>query len=198
MQPGQNEPGRFMYYQCISCEKLFPSSQAIAGHSKRHFKNGWVKGTRHRNVFLQEGSTPDSSIPWHQQQQEVCSTVASDTESTNVQHLSKGDHGQNFENSVARPPSSPASSSAYRRHRLGVRDHKILARLKGRLTKEEDDTIMLLVEIAKKQAKESSKKSIEMEVIPNKDSEAAPMIRIDNKDIIIVEDSDDESNNIRS
>ncbi|XP_060192419.1 uncharacterized protein LOC132621953 [Lycium barbarum] len=196
MQPGQNEPGKFMYYQCIPCEKLFPSSQAIAGHSKRHLKNGWVKGTHHKKVFLQEGSTTNSSIPRHQQQQHVFSTVASDTESTNVHHLSKGDRGQNFENPVAQSPSSLASSSARRKHRLGVRDHKILARLKGCLTNEEDDTIMRLVETARKQTKESSKKSIEMEVIPNKDLEAPPVIRIDNKDVIIVEDSDDESNNM--
>ncbi|XP_059292328.1 uncharacterized protein LOC132045761 [Lycium ferocissimum] len=107
---------RTVAYECIKCGEVFPSSQSIAGHTKIHFKHGWIKGTHQRKVFL----------------------------------------------------ASPALSPARHMSRLRVRDHKILARLKGRLTKEEDGVIMRLVEISREQEKQSR---TDVEVMPNKNSE---------------------------
>ncbi|KAJ8545205.1 hypothetical protein K7X08_017788 [Anisodus acutangulus] len=180
----QNRQGRWIY-ECIHCRKPFLTSQAIAGHTKRHLKHGWVKGTRQRKIFVpypnyqvqQQGSGTDSSIP-HQQQQ-----VESD-DSTNVHQVG----AQNVENTA--DPASSSKRSRVREHHFGVRDQKILARLIGHLTKEEKDVIMRLVESARELAKQSSP---EVEVIPNNDSEAAPVIGNTNKDVVKIEDSDGES-----
>ncbi|XP_059283869.1 uncharacterized protein LOC132037379 [Lycium ferocissimum] len=56
---------------------------------------------------------------------------------------------QNFKTlAIVRPPSPLVGRY---KHHLGVQDHKILARLKAHLTKEEDDMIMRLVECSREQ-----------------------------------------------
>ncbi|KAK4368312.1 hypothetical protein RND71_012104 [Anisodus tanguticus] len=162
----QNRQGRWIY-ECIYCRKPFPTSQAIAGHTKGHFKHGWVKGTRQRKIFIphpnyevqQQGSGTDSSIIPQQQQ------VASD-DSTTAHQVG----AQNVENTADQPASS-SKRPRVREHHFGVRDQKILARLVGRLTKEEHDVIKRLVDCAREKAKQSN---TEVEVIPNKDAEAHP------------------------
>lgn len=199
---GQNGPqgqqGMWMY-QCTYCKKNFPSSQAIAGHTKGHFRDGWVKGTPQSKVFVkfsdyqqQQVSTTEASIP----KKQVLSAAASNTDSIDAHRLRKGD-APNF-GSPAAQPLSPASSSRgpqAPRHHLRLRDLKILARLRARLTKEEQEVILRLLDSAMEQAKQSRKKSTEVEVTPNKDSEAAPPIGTTSKDIddVTIEDSDDES-----
>lgn len=177
-------------------KKNFASSQAIAGHTKGHFRDGWVKGTPQSKVFVlfsdyqpHQDSTTDSSIPEQQ--------VVSDTDLTNAHRLPKSD-ALNSE-SPAPQPSFPASSSRRPRpprQHLRLRDLKTLARLRARLTREEQEVILRLLDSAMEQAKQSSKKSTEVEVIPNKDSVAALAIGTINKNVVSLEDLDDESKNM--
>ncbi|MCD7464205.1 hypothetical protein HAX54_052286 [Datura stramonium] len=142
---GQTGQQGMWMYQCIHCKKNFGSSQAIAGHTKGHFRDGWVKGTPQSKVFVlfsdyqpHLDSTTDSSIP----------------------------------------------------------EQQILARLRARLTREEQEVISRLLDSAMEQAKQSSKKSTDVEVIPTKDSEAALAIGTINRNVVSLEDSDDESKNM--
>ncbi|WMV09573.1 hypothetical protein MTR67_002958 [Solanum verrucosum] len=106
---------------------------------------------------------------------------------------------QNSRSLAVRPP-SPASSSRQPRiprHHLRLRDLKILARLRARLTKEEQEVILRLLDSTMKQAKQSSKKSSEAEVIPNRNTEASTTIGTTDIDTdISTEESDDESKNM--
>ncbi|KAG5632355.1 hypothetical protein H5410_004072, partial [Solanum commersonii] len=106
---------------------------------------------------------------------------------------------QEFEKPAVLPP-SPASSSRQPRiprHHLRLRYLKILARLRARLTKEEQEVIFRLLDSATEHAKQSSKKSSGAEVIPNKNSEVATTIGTTDIDTdISTEESDDESNNM--
>lgn len=198
---GQNGQQGVWMYQCIHCKKNFPSSQAIAGHTKGHFRDGWVKGTPQSKVFVlfseyqqQQGSITDSSIP----EKHVFSAATSDTDLTDAHRLPIGDV-QNSRSLVVRPP-SPASSSRQPRiprHHLRLRDLKILARLRARLTREEQEVILRLLDSAMEQAKQSRKKSTEAEVIPNRNSEAAAAIGTTDTDTdVSSEESDDESKNM--
>uniref|UniRef100_A0A3Q7FML9 C2H2-type domain-containing protein n=1 Tax=Solanum lycopersicum TaxID=4081 RepID=A0A3Q7FML9_SOLLC len=125
-------------FQCITCNKLFSSSQAIAGHTRIHFKEGRVKGTHQKKVFVpfpnsqqpESSTTIDLSSTHHQQQ--IFSTNISDNDSPNSHQLG-----------LSPVPTSPKKD-------LRLRDMKTLARLRGRLTKEEDKVVMLLLDMAKK------------------------------------------------
>lgn len=208
IQEYNGQQGIWMY-QCIYCQKNFSSSQAIAGHTKGHFRDGWVKGTAQSKVFVkfsdyqqqqQQGSATDSSMS----KQLVVYAATSETDSTNAHRLPKGDV-QNLgslttrplspASSSRRPPASSSRRSRAPRHHLRVRDLKILARLRARLTGEEQEVILRLLHSAMEQIKKSRKKSTKSQVIPNKDSEATPAIGTTNKDIddVTIEDSDDES-----
>lgn len=80
---------------------------------------------------------------------------------------------------------------------MRLRDLKILARLRARLTREEQEVILRLLDSAMEQAKQSSKKSTEAEVIPNRNSEAAAVIGTTDTDTdVSSEESDDESKNM--
>ncbi|XP_055805919.1 uncharacterized protein LOC129874629 [Solanum dulcamara] len=197
---GQNGQQGMWMYQCVHCKKNFPSSQAIAGHTKGHFRDGWVKGTPQSKVFVlfseyqqQQGSITDSTIP----EKQIFSAATSDTDLTDAHRLPKGDV-QNSRCPAARPP-SPASSSRQPRiprHHLRLRDLKILARLRARLTREEQEVILRLLDSAMEQAKQC-KKNTEAEVIPNRNSEAAAAIGTTDKDTNdTTEESDDESKNM--
>ncbi|KAG5632351.1 hypothetical protein H5410_004068, partial [Solanum commersonii] len=76
-------------------------------------------------------------------------------------------------NLVVWPPSPALSSRQPRipRHRLRIRDLKLLAKLRLILPERSKKSITLL------QAKQSGKKSTDAEVIPNRNSEAATVIR---------------------
>lgn len=199
---GQNGQQGMWMYQCVHCKKNFPSSQAIAGHTKGHFRDGWVKGTPQRKVFVlfsdyqqQQGSTSDSSIP----EKQVFSAATPETDLTDAHQLPKGDV-QNARSLAVQPPSPGSSSRQPRipRHHLRLRDLKILARLRARLTREEQNVILRLLDSAMEQAKQSSKKSAEAEMIPNIDTEAAAAIGTTDKDTDVVtsDESDDESQNM--
>ncbi|PHU25699.1 hypothetical protein BC332_04031 [Capsicum chinense] len=198
IQEYNGQQGIWMY-QCIYCQKNFSSSQAIAGHTKGHFRDGWVKGTAQSKVFVkfsdyqlqqQQGSATDSSMS----KQLVVYAATSETDSTNAHRLPKGDP-LSPGSSSRRPPASSSRRSRAPRHHLRVRDLKILARLRARLTGEEQEVILRLLHSAMEQIKKSRKKSTKSQVIPNKDSEATPAIGTTNKDIddVTIEDSDDES-----
>lgn len=152
---GQNGQQGMWMYQCVHCKKNFPSSQAIAGHTKGHFRDGWVKGTPQRKVFVlfsdyqqQQGSTSDSSIP----EKQVFSAATPETDLTDAHQLPKGDV-QNARSLAVQPPSPGSSSRQPRipRHHLRLRDLKILARLRARLTREEQNVILRLLDSAMEQ-----------------------------------------------
>lgn len=152
---GQNGQQGMWMYQCIHCKKNFPSSQAIAGHTKGHFRDGWVKGTPQSKVFVlfseyqqQQGSITDSSIP----EKQIFSAATSDTDLADAHQLQIGDV-QNSRSLVVRPPSPASSSREPRipRHHLRLRDLKILARLRARLTREEQEVILRLLDSAMEQ-----------------------------------------------
>lgn len=145
-------------HQCIICNLLFSSSQAIAGHTRIHYKDGWVKGTHHKKVFVPfpdyqqpQGSTATDLLTY--QQQQIFSTRVTNIDSSNSNQLGSS-------SSVLPPPdtnspnphqlgsSSPVLTPPNQNMRL--RDMKTLARLKGRLTKEEERVILLLLDSAKK------------------------------------------------
>ncbi|KAH0673938.1 hypothetical protein KY290_014157 [Solanum tuberosum] len=134
----QNELHGVWKYQCIICNQLFSSSQSIAGHTKIHYKDGWVKGTHQKKIFVpfpnyqqpQSSTTIDSSST-HQQQQ-IFSTSVNDIDSSSSQQLG-----------LSPVPTPPKQD-------LRLRDMKTLARLRGRLTKEEDRVVLLLLDLAKK------------------------------------------------
>jgi len=125
-------------HQCIICNQLFSSSQAIAGHTKIHYKDGWVKGTHQKKVFFPfpDYQQPQSSTtidPLTYQQQQIFSTKVTDTDSPNSHQLG-----------------SSSLVVAPLKQNLRLRDMKTLARLKGRLTKEEERVLLLLLDNAKK------------------------------------------------
>ncbi|MCD9639210.1 hypothetical protein HAX54_023588 [Datura stramonium] len=76
----QNEQQGVWKYQCIGCKQFFPSSQSIAAHTRGHFKDGWVKGTRQRKIFVpftnyqqgqQQGSTTSLVTHLTKEEEEV-------------------------------------------------------------------------------------------------------------------------------
>ncbi|WMV15353.1 hypothetical protein MTR67_008738 [Solanum verrucosum] len=143
-------------HQCIICNQLFSSSQAIAGHTKIHYKDGWVKGTHQKKVFVpfpdyQEPQSSTTIDPLTYQQQQIFSTKVTDIDSPNSHQLGSS-------SLVLAPPDTDSpnshqlgsSSPAPPKQNLRLRDMKTLARLKGRLTKEEERVILLLLDNAKK------------------------------------------------
>ncbi|KAG5632362.1 hypothetical protein H5410_004079, partial [Solanum commersonii] len=123
-------------YQCIICNQLFSSSQSIAGHTKIHYKDGWVKGTHQKKVFVlfpnyqqPQMTTTDASSTL--QQQQIFSSSVTDIDSPNSHHLGLSP--------VTTPPKKD----------LKLRDMKTLARLRGRLTKEEERVVLLLLDTTK-------------------------------------------------
>jgi len=114
-------------FQCIYCGRRFYSSQAIAAHTRCHFKDGWVKGTPQRKFFVsffdfQHDSTQIASISQH---------VA---DSANAQQL---------------PPSLASSSRCQPqlpRHHLRLCDANTLCRFKASLTKKEEEVILILLD----------------------------------------------------
>ncbi|KAG5631425.1 hypothetical protein H5410_003142 [Solanum commersonii] len=115
-----NELHSVWKYQCIICNQLFSSSQSIAGHTKIHYKDGWVKGTHQKKVFVpfpsyqqaQSSTTIDSSSTL--QQQQISSTSVTDIDSPNSHQLG-----------LSPVPTLPKQD-------LRLRDMKTLARLRGR------------------------------------------------------------------
>ncbi|TMW95273.1 hypothetical protein EJD97_009142, partial [Solanum chilense] len=124
-------------FQCITCNKLFSSSQAIDGHTRIHFKEGRVKGT-HNFFFvsfpnsqqLESSTTIDSSSTHHHQQIFYINTTDIDSPNSHKLILSP----------LAIPPKQD----------LRLRDMNTLARLRGPLTKEEEKVVLLLLDMAKK------------------------------------------------
>ncbi|KAG5579374.1 hypothetical protein H5410_050001 [Solanum commersonii] len=115
-------------FQCIYCGRKFYSSQAIAAHTRCHFKDGWVQGTPQRKSFVlffyfQHDSTLISSIPQHAD------------DSTNAQQL---------------PPSDLASSRKCQpqppRPQLRLCDANTLCRFKASLTKKEEEVVLILLD----------------------------------------------------
>ena len=112
-------------FQCIYCGRRFYSSQAIAAHTRSHFKEGWVKGTPQRKFFVsffdsQHDSTLISSIPQN----------TSDSE--NPQQL---------------PPSAASSSRGQLevpRHHSRLLYSSSLCIFKDSLTKEEEEVVLTL------------------------------------------------------
>ncbi|OIT06216.1 PREDICTED: uncharacterized protein LOC109222976 [Nicotiana attenuata] len=160
-----------------------------------------------------------------QQQQQGCGSVAVSTDSSplpinvapqlpiimqpqQAAAAAAGSVASRESNVVGKPkpkadrPQNVASSSSRvgplrKKHYLRFRDMKILARLTPRLAKEEQEIILRLVDCAMDQAKQAKMKNIEVEVIQNKDSAAADGIGTSTKkDVVTVEDSDDESKNM--
>ncbi|KAG5579371.1 hypothetical protein H5410_049998 [Solanum commersonii] len=112
-------------FQCIYCGRKFYSSQAIAAHTRCHFKDGWVKGTLRRKFFVsffvfRYDSTPISSIP---------------------QHVVDSANGQQL------PPSDLASSRRCQpqspRTQLRLCDANTLHRFKASLTKKEEEVVLI-------------------------------------------------------
>ncbi|KAG5621900.1 hypothetical protein H5410_007118 [Solanum commersonii] len=100
-------------HQCIICNQLFSSSQAIAGHTKIHYKDGWVKGTHQKKVFVPfpDYQQPQSSTtidPLTYQQQQIFSTKVTDTDSPNSHQLGSS-------SPVLAPPDTDSPNS----HQLG-------------------------------------------------------------------------------
>ncbi|KAG5632365.1 hypothetical protein H5410_004082 [Solanum commersonii] len=134
----QNELHGVWKYQCIIYNQLFCSSQSMASHTKIHYKDVWVKGTHQNKVFVpfpnyqqpQSSITIDSSSTL--QQQQIFFTSVIDIDSPNSHHLG-----------LSPIPTPPMKD-------LRLRDMKTLARLRGRLTKEEDRVVLLLLDMAKK------------------------------------------------
>ncbi|KAK4347486.1 hypothetical protein RND71_033825 [Anisodus tanguticus] len=193
----QNGRGRVIY-QCMNCNLLCNSSQSLAAHTKGHIiKDGWVKGTRQRKIFVpydennqvQQQQQVAPEIDEQQQQQQQVAPEIADT--TNV-HQAAAQNAQNPPSS----PADPASSSKrprVREHHFGVRDQKILARLIGHLNKEEKMSSCDLLKVLGSWLVDAKLSIPEVEVIPNNDSEAAPVIGNTNKDVVKIEDSDGES-----
>ncbi|KAJ8567796.1 hypothetical protein K7X08_020004 [Anisodus acutangulus] len=110
----QNGRGRVMF-QCIICDKICDSSQSIAGHTKGHFKDGWVKGTRQRKLFV---PCENNQVQQEQQQQQVEPEI---DDTTNV-HQADAQNPQN-------PPSYPARRRPLaRENHLGPRRSPVHAR----------------------------------------------------------------------
>uniref|UniRef100_K4CYC3 C2H2-type domain-containing protein n=1 Tax=Solanum lycopersicum TaxID=4081 RepID=K4CYC3_SOLLC len=107
------------------CGRRFYSSQAIAAHTRCHFKDGWVKGTPQRNFFVsffdfQHDFTLISSIP------------QPDAHSANVERF---------------PPSLTSSSRGQPQvpmHHLRLPDANTLCAFKASLNKEEEEVILIL------------------------------------------------------
>ncbi|TMW83609.1 hypothetical protein EJD97_001218, partial [Solanum chilense] len=117
-------------FQCITCNKLFSSSQAIAGNTKIHFEDDWVLGTFPNYQQLESSTTVDSSST-HQQQQ-IFSTSITDIDSPNSHQLGLSP--------VPIPPKKD----------LSFRDMKTRAILRDRLTKKENRVVLLPLDMAKK------------------------------------------------
>ncbi|KAH0721505.1 hypothetical protein KY284_006535 [Solanum tuberosum] len=117
-----------LIFQCIYCGRRFYSSQAIAAHTRCHFKDGWVKGTPQRKFFVsffvfQHDSTQISSISQH---------VA---DSANAQQL------PSLASSSRCQPQLP-------RHHLRLCDANTLCRFKASLTKKEEEVILILLDFS--------------------------------------------------
>ncbi|KAG5632363.1 hypothetical protein H5410_004080 [Solanum commersonii] len=101
------------------------------------YMDDWVKGTYQKKVFVPfpnyqqpQSSTTDASSTL--QQQHIFSSSVTDIDSPNAHHLG-----------LSPIPTPPKQD-------LSLRDMKTLATLRGRLTKEEDRVVLLLLDIAKK------------------------------------------------
>ncbi|KAH0680915.1 hypothetical protein KY289_022103 [Solanum tuberosum] len=144
-------------HQCIICNQLFSSSQAIAGHTKIHYKD--VIDTDSPNSHQLGSSSPVLAPPNtdspNSHQLGSSSPVLSppDTDSPNSHQLGSS-------SPVLAPPDTDSPNShqlgssslvvAPPKQNLRLRDMKTLARLKGRLTKEEERVLLLLLDNAKK------------------------------------------------
>ncbi|KAJ8545206.1 hypothetical protein K7X08_017789 [Anisodus acutangulus] len=118
----QNGRGRVIY-QCMNCNLLCNSSQSLAAHTKGHIiKDGWVKGTRQRKIFV-----PYDENNQVQQQQQVApeideQQVAPEIADTTNVHQAAAQNAQN-------PPSSPARQRPLAREiHLGPRRSPVRSR----------------------------------------------------------------------
>ncbi|KAM3361599.1 putative protein isoform X1 [Capsicum galapagoense] len=168
-------------YKCIYCKMNFFSSQAIAGHTRRLFKDGWIKRTPQNRKFVklsdylqQLGSANTLSIS----NQQLVSAKTSENDSSNAHHLPK-EVVKIFGSLEARPLPQASSSRRARTptHPFRVHDVMVLSRIKDRLTGKKEKAISCILDSVMDQVKESRKKSIEV-------------------DVITIEDSDDESKTI--
>ncbi|KAM3284458.1 putative protein isoform X1 [Capsicum chacoense] len=156
-------------YECIYCKMNFFSSQAIAGHTRRHFKDGWIKGTLKNRKFVkisyylqQLGSANTLSIS----NQQLVSEKTSENDSSNAHHLPKR-VVKIFGSLEARPLPQASSSRRPRTsaHPFRVHDLMVLCRIKNCLTGKKEKAISRILDSAMDQVKESRKKSIKVDVI---------------------------------
>ncbi|PHT55321.1 hypothetical protein CQW23_03807 [Capsicum baccatum] len=123
--------------------------EAIVGHARRYFKDGWVKGTPQNRYFVklsdyqqQLGIANASSIS----NQRLVSARTFENNSSNAYHFSK--RGVQIFGSLEARPLPQASSS--RRpwtpsHLFRVCDLMILSRIKDRLTEKKEKAILRIL-----------------------------------------------------
>ncbi|KAM3250718.1 hypothetical protein P3S67_023141 [Capsicum chacoense] len=168
-------------YECIRCKKSFSSSQAIAGHTRCHFKDGWVKGTTQNKKFVKlsdfQEQLDSATILTISNQHVVSATTYENTPSNSHQLPNRG--VQIIESLAARPSPQGLSSRRPRAltHPFKIRDLMVLARIRDILTGKKQEAISRILSSAIDQVKESRKKTTEV-------------------DVITIEDSDDESKTI--
>ncbi|KAF3628017.1 hypothetical protein FXO38_28463 [Capsicum annuum] len=130
IQEYYGQKGMWMYL-CIRFKKYFSSSQAIAGHTKRHFKDGWVKGTPQSRKFVK--------LSDYQQQLGFATTSCI----SNQQVVSAGTSEMtqqmliNFKKEVCRF----LEAWQLNLHVKLVRDLMVLARIRDRLIGKKQETI---------------------------------------------------------
>ncbi|KAM3250840.1 putative protein isoform X1 [Capsicum annuum] len=168
-------------YECIYCKMNFFSSQDIAGHTRRHFKDGWIKGTPQNRKFVKLSDYPQqlgSANTLSISNQQLVSAKTFENDSSNAHHLPKG-VVKIFGSLEARPLPQASSSRRPRTpaHPFRVHDVMVLSRIKDRLTGKKEKAISRILDSVMDQVKESRKKGIEV-------------------DVITIEDSDDESKTI--
>ncbi|XP_047263844.1 uncharacterized protein LOC107857972 isoform X2 [Capsicum annuum] len=131
-------------YECIYCKMNFFSSQDIAGHTRRHFKDGWIKGTPQNRKFVKLSDYP---------QQLGVVKIFGSLEARPLPQASS-----------SRRPRTPA-------HPFRVHDVMVLSRIKDRLTGKKEKAISRILDSVMDQVKESRKKGIEVDVITIEDSD---------------------------